>query len=80
MPRWFLIVNGVGLLVMGVSLLAMRLRERPLHRHVLGLVWAALCCAMGVVLLLMAQGHLPQPGIDGTPRPRQTPIEFPTDR
>ena len=43
---------------MGVGLLALRLRERPLYKHVLGLLWAALCCVAGVVLLLMAQGPL----------------------
>ena len=58
MPRWFLIVNGVALLVMGVGLLVLRLRERPLYKHLLGLVWAVLCCAAGIVLLLIAQGHI----------------------
>lgn len=85
MPRWFLLLNGVALLLMGCSLLIMRLRERPLYRHLLGLVWALLCCGVGGALLLMAQGYLPQPGF--TPRPpevkdfrRPGDREFPTGR
>ncbi len=77
MPRWFLIVNGVALLVMGASLLALRLRERPFYKHVLGFVWALLCCAAGVVLLLMAQGHISQPGIERPTRQHNLPPEFP---
>lgn len=77
MPRWFLIVNGVALLTMGVGLLALRLRERPLYKHVLGLLWAALCCVAGVVLLLMAQGHIGQPGAERTARPHNVAPEFP---
>ncbi len=77
MPRWFLIVNGVALLVMGASLLAMRLRERPLYKHVLGFAWALLCCLAGVVLLLMAQGHVSQPGIERPTRQRNLSPEFP---
>jgi hypothetical protein len=77
MPRWFLIVNGVALLVMGVGLLVLRLRERPLYKHLLGLVWAVLCCAAGIVLLLIAQGHITQPGATRPERPRNLPPEFP---
>mgnify|MGYP000899839412 FL=1 len=77
MPRWFLIVNGVALLVMGVGLLVLRLRERPLHKHVLGLVWASLCCAVGIALLLMAQGYINAPGGTRPERPRNLPPEFP---
>lgn len=84
MPRWFLLLNGVALMIMGVSLTVLRLRERPLYRHVAGFIWAALCLAVGVVLLLMAQGILPQPGMPGpnqrTPRPPGRALEFPTDR
>ncbi len=77
MPRWFLIVNGVALLVMGVGLLVLRLRERPLHKHVLGLVWASLCCAAGIALLLMAQGYINAPGGTRPERPRNLSPEFP---
>lgn len=82
MPRWFLILNGVALLLMGLTMLSMRLRERPLYKQTFGLTWALLCCAAGGALLLMAQGHVAQPGTP--PRPaseRTTPgIEFPTER
>jgi hypothetical protein len=79
MPRWFLIVNGVALLVMGAGLLVLRLRERPLYKHLLGLAWAVFCCVAGIVLLLMAQGHLSQPGVGGEQpqRLRNLPPEFP---
>lgn len=62
MPRWFLIINGVALLTMGLVLLPMRLRERPLYRHFFGIVWAILCCLVGAALLAMAQGYLDVPG------------------
>ena len=82
MPRWFLILNGVALLLMGLTMLSMRLRERPLYKQTFGLAWAVLCCAAGGTLLLMAQGHVTQPGTE-TPRPpqeRTRGIEFPTGR
>jgi len=66
-PRWFLLLNGVALLIMGLVLLRMRLRERPLHRHFFGIVWAVLCCLVGAGLLAMGQGYLDIPG--GTPPP-----------
>ena len=85
MPRWFLLVNGIGLLLMGVSLLFIRLRQRPFYRHFMGIVWALVCCLAGGGLLLMAQGYLPQPGF--TPRPpvakesrRPGDLEFPSGR
>lgn len=62
MPRWFLIINGIALLTMGLVLLPMRLRERPLYRHFFGIVWAILCCLVGSALLAMAQGYLDIPG------------------
>ena len=65
MPRWFLLLNGVALLIMGLVLLRMRLRERPLHRHFFGIVWAVLCCLVGAGFLAMGQGYLDIPG--GTP-------------
>jgi hypothetical protein len=81
MPRWFLIINGVGLLVMGLALLSMRLRERPFHRHMFGIVWALLCCAVGGGLLLMASGYIEQPGAPGPQAiPRSKLPEFPTGR
>lgn len=85
MPRWFLILNGVALLLMGCSLFIMRLRERPLYRQLLGMFWALICCAVGGALLLMAQGYLSQPGFTAQPpvkkdfrRPGDR--EFPTGR
>ncbi len=83
MPRWFLILNGVALLLMGSSLLVIRLRERPFYRHLLGIVWALLCCLVGGGLLLMAKGYVAQPG--GAPRPardlhRPGDLEFPSGR
>lgn len=93
MPRWFLIINGVALLTMGLVLLPMRLRERPLYRHFFGIVWAILCCLVGAALLAMAQGYLDvpgqktEPGRDGvspTGRPTTTAgprrLEFPSGR
>ena len=85
MPRWFLIINGVALLLMGCSLLFMRLRERPLYRHLLGIVWALLCCGVGGALLLMAKGYLSQPGFTPSAPPvkslqRAGDREFPTGR
>jgi hypothetical protein len=67
MPRWFLILNGVALLLMGCSLLVLRLRERPLYRHFFGIVWAILCCVVGILLLLMGKGYLAQPGATTPP-------------
>ena len=69
--------DDLAYLVMGAGLLVLRLRERPLYKHVLGLAWASLCCAAGVVLLLMAQGYLNQPGATQPERPRNLPPEFP---
>ena len=69
MPRWFLIINGVALLIMGVVLLVARLRERPFHRAMFGIVWALLCCTVGGVLLMMATGYIEQPGMRKTPPP-----------
>lgn len=81
MPRWFLLLNGAALLIMGLVLLPMRLRERPLHRHVFGIAWAILCSAVGIALLLMAQGFIEQPGRPPADRPalRGAP-QFPTGR
>lgn len=141
MPRWFLVLNGVALLCMGVALLAMRLRERasqnaaaardraaarknwraaaagtgsaqaesepeetddagPRYRGRVGLrmaeksaapvgvfglfwgiLWALLCCAAGIVLLLMSQGHIIQPGrAPDTAPPHSRGLEFPSGR
>ncbi len=81
MPRWFLLINGVALLLMGVALLSLRIRERPLHRALFGITWALMCCAAGITLLLMAQGYLAQPGASPQVPPRQSHIpEFPTGR
>ncbi len=86
MPRWFLIVNGAALLLMGLSLLFIRLRERPLYRHFMGIVWAIVCCAAGAGLLLMAKGFVPQPGFTPAtkaakdPNRRSSDLEFPSGR
>lgn len=84
MPRWFLLLNGAALIIMGISLTVLRLREKPLYRHVAGFIWAGLCMVVGVLLLMMAQGVLRQPGM---PDPRAPavrlpgrPIEFPQGR
>jgi len=80
MPRWFLLLNGVALAVMGAALLVMRLRERPLHRHLFGIVWALLCLTVGVALFLMGQGYVAQPGEKPAAPPRSRIPEFPTGR
>jgi hypothetical protein len=82
-PRWFLLVNGVALLLMGITLLVGRLRERPLVPQLLGILWALLCCTVGVGLLLMAQGHVNQPGAHTPKQPAQGlhrpgALEFPS--
>lgn len=71
MPSWFLLLNGAALLTMGVVLLPMRLRERPLYRHFFGIVWAVLCCLVGIALLAMGQGYLDVPGGGKSPAGRQ---------
>lgn len=85
MPSWFLIVNGAGLLLMGLWLLITRVRERPLYRHFMGIVWALVCCGAGVGLLLMAKGFVTQPGfaprgpaVKDSRRPGD--LEFPSGR
>lgn len=86
MPRWFLILNGVALLTMGLVLLPMRLRERPLHRHFFGIVWAVLCCLVGAALLAMGQGYLDVPGQSPQPAKQKSGAtglrgpEFPSGR
>lgn len=81
MPRWFLILNGVALLVMGIAMMSARLRERPFHRAMFGIVWALLCCAVGSALLMMATGHIEQPGMRKTPLPPASRVlEFPTGK
>lgn len=83
MPRWFLIINGVALLLMGVALLVGRLRQQdPWHSpgRFLGFVWALLCCVVGAGLLLMSTGHLPQPGAGAPQQARPRAPVFPTDR
>jgi hypothetical protein len=80
-PRWFLIINGVALLLMGVVLLGMRLRERPLYQHLLGILWSLLCCCVGGAMLLMAAGYLEQPGTAKAPPPlRRLAPDFPSGR
>ena len=81
MPRWFLIINGVALLLLGLTLLAVRLRERPLYRSLFGILWALLCCTVGSALLAMALGYLEQPGQRQNPPPHRPRVpEFPTGR
>jgi hypothetical protein len=79
-PKWFLILNGIALLLMGIGLFSLRLRERPLHRAMFGLLWALICCVVGGALLLMAQGYIEQPGLQKTAPRRPHIPEFPTDR
>jgi hypothetical protein len=82
LPRWFLSLNGVGLLLMGGAMLVMRLRAGVTLRStgkLVGLVWSLLCCTAGVALLLMAAGRLNQPGAPAPPKLRTEPA-FPTDR
>jgi hypothetical protein len=83
-PRWFLLINGVGMLLLGGALVVVRFRqEGRWHsaRKLFGMTWALLCVAVGAALLLMASGVIDQPGQARQPRhsPRATP-EFPTDR
>jgi hypothetical protein len=84
MPRWFLYLNGAALAVMGAMMFAQRVRERPLHRQLLGLLWATLCMGVGGALLLMGRGYLDTPGglhrnASGLPERKPMP-ELPTGR
>lgn len=82
LPRWFLILNGMALLL-GVALVALRLREagpRWVVRHGAGFLWALLCIAVGLAQLLMAAGVLDQPGSSRPSRPLRPAVQFPSDR
>lgn len=83
LPRWFLLLNGAGLLCLALTMLLLKLREEgslASTRKVLGLFWSLLCLAVAAALLLMAAGRLPQPGErPAREAPRHAPI-FPTDR
>lgn len=80
MPRWFLYLNGVALLVMGGTMLTLRLREGKPLQHLFGYLWALLCLTAGAVLILMGHGHLPQPGVRSAPPRASHNIEFPSGR
>ena len=60
-PQWFLYLQGFAMVLMGVSLLAMRPRKRGDSLYVryvnLGTLWALVCGAVGVLLLSMALGY-----------------------
>lgn len=80
MPRWFLIINGVALLLLGGGILSVRLREGAFLREMFGILWGLLCCAVGGALLFMAMGYIEQPGTKRPPPPRVRMLEFPTGR
>ena len=84
--RWFLIVNGIAMLLLGGTLLVVRLRQEDrwfAARKLFGAAWALTCLCVGAALLLMASGVIDQPGQPrrngARPTERRT-IEFPTDR
>lgn len=60
-PQWFVYLQGFAMLIMGVSLLAMRPRSKGDSLYTrfvnLGTLWALICCAVGVALLSMALGY-----------------------
>lgn len=74
MPRWFLYLQGFGMLIMGVALLALRPRQRGdgfYKRYVnLGTMWAIICCVVGAGLLSMALGYWTWP--PPSPEPSQS--------
>ena len=82
MPRWFLIVNGMAMVVMGATMLMQRVRQEGRllsYRKFFGVTWALLCCTVGAALLMMATGRLSQPGAPPPPVKKTSPV-FPTDR
>ncbi len=86
LPRWFLLLNGVGLLLMGGAMVVMRLRGGGAVLRsppkLIGLFWSLLCCGVGVALVLMSSGWLNQPGAAvpfSSSKRRAEPV-FPADR
>lgn len=73
-PQWFIYLQGFAMLIMGISLLAMRPRHKGdsfYTRFVnLGTLWALLCCVVGVALLAMALGYWRWPPGGGSEAPR----------
>jgi hypothetical protein len=60
-PRWFAYLQGFAMLILGVSMLVTRPREKGASlsaRFVnLGTLWALVCCGVGAALLAMALGY-----------------------
>lgn len=80
LPTWFLKLNGIFLVIMGLMLVVRRVRDpQPWAHKLVGLVWALLCMGMGVALLLMAWQVLRQPIEWFAAPPPPVPI-FPTGR
>lgn len=80
LPPWFLKLNGIFLVIMGMVLMVRRVREsQPWPYKMTGLVWALLCSSMGVALLLMGWHVLRQPGEWFAASPTPPPV-FPTGR
>jgi hypothetical protein len=72
-PRWFLYLQGFGMLIMGVSLIVMRPRKPDdgfYQRYVnIGTMWALVCCTVGVAMLAMALGYWQWPPAAPPPAP-----------
>ena len=60
-PRWFLYLQSFAMLIMGISLFALRPKVpgEPVWRRYTGLgaMWALFCVVVGVALLTMALGY-----------------------
>ena len=77
MPTWFLYLNGVALMILGVALLRTRPRQPGdsiYRRYVnLGTLWACLCVAVGGLLFASAAGYWSWERESPPPAPTTTP-------
>jgi hypothetical protein len=75
-PKWFLYLQGVAMVIMGVGLLYTRPRPADASfakRYLnMGTLWALCCLAVGVALLTLAMGYWTWPlPFSPAPAPRR---------
>lgn len=81
-PSWFLFLNGIFLLILGMLTLRSRFQQTDSISAFCkssGFLWAFLCISMGVLLLVMGFGHIPQPGL-WIQKKKDLPIVFPREK